>query len=109
VAGLGLAGWAALWLRRGLSPLPYPNEHAQLRADGPFALIRHPIYTGLLVACGAGAAASGNRRQVVVFVLLSALFRVKSSVEERALRDRFTGYDDYAAATRRFLPRLRIR
>lgn len=107
VAGLTIAGSAAISLRRGLTALPYPNVHAKLRTDGLFARVRHPIYAGLLLAVSARAAGSGRRAQVAVAGALLGLFEVKARVEEDALRHRFTDYDRYAECTGRLLPRLR--
>ena len=105
-SGSAFAAVGALALKSGLSASPLPNQRAQLRDAGPFALVRHPIYTGLLLAVAARAAASGDRRQLLILGLLSTLLRYKAGFEEQALAAHFERYGDYAARTPRFVPRL---
>jgi protein-S-isoprenylcysteine O-methyltransferase Ste14 len=106
-AGGCLAAAGAASLDRGLTASPLPNDRAQLRTGGLYRWVRHPIYTGLLVGAAARAATSGNRWSLVTFVALAGLLNGKSRFEERHLRARFPGYDEYAAHTPRFAPRLR--
>jgi protein-S-isoprenylcysteine O-methyltransferase Ste14 len=106
LAGVAMAGAAAVSLHDGLTALPYPNAHAELRTGGLFARVRHPIYTGLLLAVISRSAASGRPAQLGVAGALLVLFQVKTRIEEDALRQRFPDYDRYAATTPRLLPRL---
>lgn len=104
-AALGVS--AARSLGRGLTASPLPRERAVLRDSGPYALVRHPIYTALLLGVGARTAASGDRRQVAVFGMLFVLLRYKSGFEEQALASLFAEYAAYAARTPRLVPRPR--
>lgn len=108
-AGLTVSAIAALGLGRGLTPMPIPNGHAVLRTGGLYRFVRHPIYTALLVwaigLCLTGPAWS----RLAATVLLCALFAFKARFEERQLRLHFEGYDDYAARTPRFVPRMAVR
>jgi len=45
VAGGAFAVWAARTLGRSLTPFPKPLPHG-LATTGPFAIVRHPVYTG---------------------------------------------------------------
>ena len=105
-AGAVISASAALALGRGLTASPLPNEHSVLRDQGLFAVVRHPIYSGLLLAVGARTVSSGDRRQLGVFALLAALLPYKAAFEERALTERFADYAAYAAHTPRLVPRL---
>jgi protein-S-isoprenylcysteine O-methyltransferase Ste14 len=49
--GMGLAGQGSRSLGENLTPWPKPTEQNQLTTDGAYALCRHPIYGGLLLAC----------------------------------------------------------
>jgi protein-S-isoprenylcysteine O-methyltransferase Ste14 len=49
--GMGLAGQGSRSLGENLTPWPKPTEENQLTTDGAYALCRHPIYGGLLLAC----------------------------------------------------------
>ena len=50
VAGLAFAGFAAVWLGRSLTASPVPRDGATLVTSGPFGHVRHPIYSGVLLA-----------------------------------------------------------
>ncbi|MHA6720220.1 methyltransferase family protein [Sphingomonas sp. RS6] len=75
---------------------------------GPFATLRHPIYTGLFLLVIAVAIAFGHWRGLVLAVPLywaGTWLRVRE--EERLLRERFGAeYEGYAARVKRFVPRL---
>ena len=70
--------------------------------------VRHPIYSGLLLASTGWSIKSGGRRQLLLSAALLALLRYKSAFEEHALRNRFTGYDHYTRSTPRFIPSPRM-
>ena len=102
--GLVLAAVAASSLGRGATPLPLPNKRTQLRTGGLYRLVRHPIYSGVLLFAGGRAAGSGSRPKLLLFVALVALLTGKARFEEKQLRGRFPGYGEYASRTPRFLP-----
>ncbi len=93
-------------LGRGLTVSPLPNDHAQLRTDGLYGLVRHPIYSGVIALSSARTLHSRDRRQAALTAMLIVLLEGKSSFEEKALRRRFAEYDSYAGATPRFVPRI---
>ena len=116
--GLGLTGVLAgvvvmllggTALGRGLTAVPIPNEHAQLRTGGLYRVVRHPIYTGLLLASGSFVVATGSGWRALAFVLLVVLLTVKARWEEARLARRFAAYPEYAARTPRFVPGWRRR
>jgi len=96
----------AVGLQRGLTAAPLPNAHAQLRDGGLYRLVRHPIYSGLLLFAVASAASSRSLVVSAACVLLVALIAVKARWEERRLAERFPDYAAYAARTPRFVPHL---
>jgi protein-S-isoprenylcysteine O-methyltransferase Ste14 len=106
VLGLVVMLLGATGLRRGLTAVPLPNPHAQLRTTGAYRFVRHPMYSGLLLFAIAHTVVSSSGVHVVLCVLLVALISVKARWEERRLAARFAGYADYAAATPRFVPFL---
>lgn len=107
VAGLVIVVLAALGLGRGLTAAPLPNERAELRTGGAYRVVRHPIYSGLLLFVLAHTVVSASWLQVVVCLLLVALLTAKARWEEQRLQARFPGYAAYAARTARFVPGLR--
>ena len=91
-----LAGRA---LGAGLTPFPKPAEEGQLVDDGPYAVVRHPVYTGgILFAAGISLALSPWA--LVITAVLAAVWALKARVEERFLAERYPDYADYCARTR---------
>jgi protein-S-isoprenylcysteine O-methyltransferase Ste14 len=93
-------------LGSALTPLPYPKDGAPLVQTGPFALVRHPIYSGGLIgAIGIALIVSGW----LTFLYVAALFvllDVKSRQEERWLAQKFPEYRDYQRRVRKLIPFL---
>lgn len=109
LAGLGVMVLAGTTLGRGLTAVPLPNRHAVLRTGGLYRWVRHPIYSGLLLAAGGLVAATGGGARLVALVALVALLHVKARWEESRLARHFAGYRQYARRTPRFLPGTRPR
>jgi protein-S-isoprenylcysteine O-methyltransferase Ste14 len=68
------------------------QDHTFTR-DGPYRFVRHPIYTGILLAVLGSAIALGEWRALLALALILAAFLRKIPIEERFLRDQFG--DDY--------------
>jgi protein-S-isoprenylcysteine O-methyltransferase Ste14 len=98
VAGLALAVWAARTLGRALTPFPKPVP-AGLVTHGPFAVVRHPIYTGGL-ALFAGYALWAGPVSLALAACLGLLWIGKTSVEERHLERVYPGYEAYRRRVR---------
>jgi protein-S-isoprenylcysteine O-methyltransferase Ste14 len=102
--GLGFAVWARLHIGRNWGlPMTRKDEPA-LVTSGPYRLVRHPIYSGLLVA-GIGTALALGRLWLPVVVLAGIYFLYSASVEERFLADQFPDdYPAYKRSTKMFVP-----
>jgi protein-S-isoprenylcysteine O-methyltransferase Ste14 len=101
-AVLMLAGF--LRLGPGLTALPYPNDDGDLVQTGVYALVRHPIYTGLLAA-GLGWALFIQGWLTLGYVmLLFVLLDVKARREERWLIEKFAAYATYRQRVRKLIP-----
>jgi protein-S-isoprenylcysteine O-methyltransferase Ste14 len=101
LAGAAIVAWSARLLEKGrtLTPLPRPPRGGELVEDGPYRVVRHPIYSGaLLFFLGLSLALSPFA--LVPTALLAVLFALKSAVEERFLREAFPAYELYAEQTR---------
>lgn len=105
--GTILVGWSIWHLRRALSALPAPRAHAQLVTTGPFRRLRHPIYSGLLLAALGYALWSAHVPRLLVTGMLTVLFWYKARYEETLLRAHFPAYAAYQARTGRLWPRWR--
>ena len=104
-AGIIVMVVAATALGRGLTAVPLPNSHAELRTGGLYRYVRHPIYAGLLLFAVARTFTSGSLWTLSVCATLVVLVNAKARWEERHLAQRFPGYAAYAARTPRFVPR----
>jgi protein-S-isoprenylcysteine O-methyltransferase Ste14 len=108
-AALMLAGGAMLLaalvrLGRGLTPLPYPRDGAELAQTGAYALVRHPMYAGGLILCLGWALCVQCWATLAYTLALFALLDAKSRREEVWLMERFPGYDAYRRRVRRLIP-----
>ncbi|MBV8649863.1 MAG: isoprenylcysteine carboxylmethyltransferase family protein [Alphaproteobacteria bacterium] len=107
VAGLGFAVWARLYLGSNWSGVVTLKDDHTLIRGGPYGLVRHPIYTGILLALVGSALVRGDAGGVSGLLLIAGAFLRKIGVEERWLAEQFPG--DYAAYRRdvpALIPRL---
>jgi protein-S-isoprenylcysteine O-methyltransferase Ste14 len=109
VVGGAVLGFAMLGLGSALSPFPSPKANAELETEGLYAWVRHPIYTGVLMAVFgwtllgfAGEAQDPYR--LIVALLLVLLFQWKAGYEEGQWLLRDPEYSSYMQRTGRFLP-----
>ena len=102
---VGAAGvlWTGRLLGSSLTPLPEPNGSG-LVARGPYRLVRHPMYTALVLICLGVAVGSGALWCYVSVLVLAVFFELKTRYEERYLVGMYPGYAEYAAATGKFVP-----
>ncbi|MFI5235574.1 MAG: methyltransferase family protein [Gemmatimonadales bacterium] len=105
--GLGFAVWARIHIGRNWSARVAIKEDHELIRTGPYARVRHPIYSGMLLAALATAIAVGRWRALVGFGVIFACFWIRSLKEERWMRQEFgPAYDDYARTSGHFIPRI---
>jgi protein-S-isoprenylcysteine O-methyltransferase Ste14 len=95
-AGLLFTVWARVHLGRNWSGIVTIKQGHELVTRGPYAFVRHPIYSGLLLAFAGWAIATGEWRGVLAVVIVGAAFWRKLRVEERWLHEQFGDtYDVY--------------
>ncbi len=102
--GAMLVVWGFISLGNALSPFPRPLDGAALHRQGAYRLMRHPIYTGVMLAslgwtlwwlCGIG---------VLPVLALAIFFDRKAAHEEIWLRKKYKDYGDYARRVKKFIP-----
>lgn len=103
--GFAFAFWARAHLGANWSGTVTVKQGHELIQSGPYAFVRHPIYTGLLTALIGTAMAVGEWRAVIaVLIVLWALGR-KLALEERWMREVFgAAYDQYCARVPALVP-----
>ena len=86
-------------LGRGFTAFAKPAESGELVEHGPYAAVRHPIYSGGLLFA-AGIALALSPWALVPTAMLAVVWALKASVEERFLTERYREYADYCRRTR---------
>jgi protein-S-isoprenylcysteine O-methyltransferase Ste14 len=108
LGGWGVIIWARAVLAGNWSATVMLKQGHELVRRGPYAVVRHPIYTGGLLALAGTALIDGRIRSAVGVILLTGLLKVKSESEERLMRHAFgVEYDRYCQSTGALIPRLR--
>jgi protein-S-isoprenylcysteine O-methyltransferase Ste14 len=105
VVGVSLAIWSRVLLGRNWSSVVQIKRGHELVEAGPYRYIRHPIYTGILIAFIGTAAKEGDVRGIVAILILFASFWRKLRMEERMLGETFgETYASYKRRTKALIP-----
>jgi protein-S-isoprenylcysteine O-methyltransferase Ste14 len=104
VAGGALGAVGLLNLGRNLTPLPHPKDDATLVQSGAYAIVRHPIYSGLILGALGWALVVASWLTLAYAVILFMFFDIKSRREERWLAGKFADYAAYQRRVRKLLP-----
>lgn len=100
-----LTGIAGAWaLGRSLTPFPQPSCTGRLVQRGVYGLMRHPLYTAVILASIGWALFEASWPAMVGAGALALLLDAKARREELWLRQQFPEYSDYEKRVRRFLP-----
>ncbi len=104
LAGLGLAVWARVYLGRNWGMPTSVRAEPELVTTGPYCWVRHPIYTGLIVAV-LGSSLVFNLLGLVVVVGATALFYYSARIEEQNMTEAFPlQYSEYMEHTKMLIP-----
>jgi protein-S-isoprenylcysteine O-methyltransferase Ste14 len=107
VVGLLFAVWARHHLASNWSSAVTIKQGHELITTGPYALVRHPIYTGILTGFLGTAIALSQVRGVIGFVLIFLVLWAKLRTEEEWMRSQFgETYATYAHQTAALVPYL---
>jgi protein-S-isoprenylcysteine O-methyltransferase Ste14 len=102
--GLGLAIWARLHIGRNWGTPMSQKDEPELVTSGPYHLVRHPIYSGILLA-GVGTAVALDWLGLIAVVLAGIYFAYSATVEERYLTEQFPDtYPLYRRSTKMLVP-----
>ena len=102
--GLGFAIWARVHIGRNWGTPMSHKDDPELVTNGPYRLVRHPIYSGVLVA-GVGTAVALSWAWLIAVALSAVYFVYSATVEERNLSEQFPDtYPAYKRSTKMLIP-----
>jgi protein-S-isoprenylcysteine O-methyltransferase Ste14 len=105
IAGLAFSVWARVSLGRNFSAMVTVTEDHKLQRTGAYGIVRHPIYSGFMLATLGTAIAFGAVRGLVSFALVVLAWGYKSRIEERLMIEQFGGeYEGYQREVKALIP-----
>lgn len=99
LAGTLVVIFATRSLGSSMTPFPHPARAGHLVDDGPYALVRHPVYSGGILVFG-GISLALSPWALAGTAVLAVLWGLKARVEERFLAATYPRYADYTAQVR---------
>jgi protein-S-isoprenylcysteine O-methyltransferase Ste14 len=112
VAGVLGVGAIALFIKgildlgNSLTPLPYPREDGQLVQSGVYAIVRHPLYSGMILAALGWTIFQFSLPHLISTLIFILFFDAKASREENWLMQKYPDYANYRQAVRKLIPWL---
>jgi protein-S-isoprenylcysteine O-methyltransferase Ste14 len=102
--GLGFAIWARIHIGRNWGTPMTQKDEPELVTSGPYRLVRHPIYSGILLA-GVGTAVALSWLWLTAVLLAGIYFIYSATVEERYMTEQFPdNYPAYKRSTKMLVP-----
>ncbi|MCB2200463.1 isoprenylcysteine carboxylmethyltransferase family protein [bacterium] len=100
------ATWAFVALGSNLTPFPKPVEGNQFVRNGPFGIVRHPIYTSVIFGSLGWSLGLSSWPGIGLSILLFLFFELKSRREERWLEELHEEYRNYKRSVHKIIPFL---
>jgi protein-S-isoprenylcysteine O-methyltransferase Ste14 len=91
-------------LGKNLTPLPYPIEDGELVTTGVYQLVRHPLYSGVILGCLGMTIFWESVSHLILTVLLLIFFDIKARKEEVFLREKYVNYSEYQQRVKKLIP-----
>ena len=104
-SGLAFAIWARVHLGKNWSGMPAIREGHTLTRTGPYRFVRHPIYSGIILAFFGTAIGVGYFWTFSCVLLIFVLFVIKFRMEEKFLEEEFgEEYANYKREVKALIP-----
>jgi len=104
ITGNVLAVRGLLGLGSNLTPMPRPRPGTTLVTGGPYSLVRHPIYGGLVIGATGWGLLTASLVSLAGAATLLVFFDLKSRREEAWMVESVDGYEQYRRGRRRLIP-----
>ena len=102
--GIAFAIWARRHLGKSWNARPSIQEEHELVTTGPYRFVRHPIYTGVMIAV-LGSTLVGGTFWFLIFILFCFELVWRIRIEERLMLQQFPNqYPDYKKRTKALIP-----
>lgn len=105
LVGMAFAMWARLTLGRNWSGTVTVKQDHELVRSGPYSIVRHPIYSGILLALLGTAIARGYIGAFIGMAVAAVALRLKSLTEEAFMTEQFgSQYATYKRSVKALIP-----
>jgi protein-S-isoprenylcysteine O-methyltransferase Ste14 len=91
-------------LGKNLTPLPYPIENGELIQTGIYSIVRHPLYSGLILAACGWTIFQMSISHLIATAILLIFFDIKANREETWLSEKYPDYSDYRQGVKKLIP-----
>jgi protein-S-isoprenylcysteine O-methyltransferase Ste14 len=106
VLGLALAVWARVYIGRNWGMPMTRKADPELVTTGPYKSVRHPIYSGIILAM-IGTTLAVSVYWLAAVVIMGVYFSVSAVTEERYMAEQFPStYPPYKRSTKMLIPHL---
>jgi len=106
-SGIALAVWALLTMSKSkMNIAPQPLKEATLITSGPYAIIRHPMYTSIISAITPLIISHWDAARFTLLMFLYLNLILKLLFEESLLRSHFDRYEEYMKRSWRIIPKV---
>jgi protein-S-isoprenylcysteine O-methyltransferase Ste14 len=91
-------------LGKNLTPLPYPREDGELIQTGIYGIVRHPLYSGLILAGFGWTIFQMSLSHLIATAILLMFFDIKANREETWLSEKHPDYSEYSQRVKKLIP-----
>ncbi|MGC4038274.1 MAG: isoprenylcysteine carboxylmethyltransferase family protein [Chitinophagaceae bacterium] len=95
---------ARYWLGNNWSGTVTVKKNHELIQNGPYAITRHPIYTGIFLGLSGAALIQAEVKDALAVVLIFVALEMKMVKEEKFMNETFPGYKEYTKRTKKLIP-----
>lgn len=104
-SSIALGLWAIIAMRKSrFNVMPEPLHNALLITSGPYRLLRHPMYTAVILFAIGVSTMDYTLYRAIATLLLIVVLIIKLNREEKMLLKKFSEYENYKSSTYKLIP-----